>query len=68
MTKKVLIVLPCRLWSTRLPKKHLIELSNWKTIFQMTYEACLKTKADKLIVATDNESIVLMSKKFIKII
>lgn len=61
---KVLIVLPCRLWSTRLPKKHLIELSNWKTIFQMTYEACLKTKADKVIIATDDESIIKRAKKF----
>ena len=64
MDNKILIVLPCRLWSTRLPKKHLIELSNWKTIFQMTYEACVKSKADKVIVATDDESIVLRAKKF----
>lgn len=61
---KVLIVLPCRLGSTRLPEKHLIELSNWKTIFEMTYEACLKTKADKVIIATDDERIVSRAKKF----
>ena len=64
MKNKVLIVLPCRLWSTRLPKKHLIELSNWKTIFQMTYESCLKTKADKVIIATDSELIVNKAKQF----
>ena len=64
MKNKILIVLPCRLWSTRLPKKHLIELSNWKTIFQMTYEACLKSKADKVIIATDDESIVKRTKQF----
>lgn len=64
MTSKVLIVLPCRLGSTRLPEKHLIELSNGKTIFEMTYEACLKTKADKVIIATDAESIVERTKKF----
>ena len=64
MTNKILIVLPCRLWSTRLPKKHLIELSNWKTIFQMTYESCLKSKANKVIIATDNESIVTRTKQF----
>ncbi len=66
MKNKVLIVLPCRLWSTRLPKKHLIELSNWKTIFQMTYEACIKSKADKVIIATDDESIVKRTKQFTK--
>lgn len=64
MNSKVLIVLPCRLWSTRLPEKHLIELSNWKTIFQMTYESCLKTKADKVIIATDDEKIVQRANKF----
>ncbi len=61
---KVLIVLPCRLWSTRLPEKHLIELPNWKTIFQMTYEACLKAEADKVIIATDSEKIVERAKQF----
>lgn len=64
MKNKVLIVLPCRLWSTRLPKKHLIELSNWKTIFEMTYEACLKSKADKVIIATDADSIINRTKLF----
>ncbi len=64
MKNKILIVLPCRLWSTRLSKKHLIELSNWKTIFQMTYESCLKSKADKVIIATDDESIVNRTKQF----
>lgn len=64
MNNKVLIVLPCRLGSTRIPEKHLIELSNWKTIFQMTYEACLKTKADKVIIATDDEKIVWRAKQF----
>ena len=64
MNPKVLIVLPCRLGSTRLPEKHLIELSNGKTIFEMTYEACLKTKADKIIIATDAQSIVERTKQF----
>ncbi len=64
MKNKILIVLPCRLWSTRLPKKHLIELSNWKTIFEMTYDACIKSKADKVIIATDAESIINRTKQF----
>ena len=68
MKNKALIVLPCRLGSTRLPEKHLIELSNWKTIFQMTYEACIKSKADKVIIATDAESIVERTKKFTSVV
>jgi 3-deoxy-manno-octulosonate cytidylyltransferase (CMP-KDO synthetase) len=64
MNNKILIVLPCRLWSTRLPEKHLIELSNWKTIFQMTYESCMKSKAHKIIIATDSESIANRTKQF----
>jgi len=64
MSPKVLIVLPCRLGSTRLPEKHLIELSNGKTIFEMTYESCLKTKADRVIVATDDEAIIKRAQKF----
>lgn len=64
MKSKILIVLPCRLWSTRLPEKHLIELSNGKTIYQMTYEACIQTKADKVIIATDSQDIVERTKQF----
>ena len=64
MKNKILIVLPCRLGSTRLPEKHLIELSNQKTISEMTYEACIKSKADKVIIATDSETIVSRTKKF----
>lgn len=64
MTQKTLIVLPCRLWSTRLPEKHLIELSNGKTIFQMTYEACTLSQADKVVIATDADSIYDRSKTF----
>lgn len=58
LMSKILIVLPCRLWSTRLPEKHLIELSNGKTIFEMTYEKCIKSKADKVIIATDDQRII----------
>ncbi len=64
MENKILIVLPCRLGSTRLPKKHLIELSNRKTIFEMTYKACIQSKADKVIIATDDEQILNRAKKF----
>lgn len=62
--KKILIVLPCRLGSTRLPEKHLITLSNWKTIFEMTYESCIASKADTVIIATDAASIFERAKKF----
>ncbi len=64
MNNKVLIVLPCRLGSTRLPEKHLINLSNWKTIFEMTYESCIKSKADKVVIATDDDKIIERSKHF----
>jgi 3-deoxy-manno-octulosonate cytidylyltransferase (CMP-KDO synthetase) len=66
MQNKVLIVLPCRLKSTRLKEKHLIELSNWETIFEMTYKLCIKSKADKVLIATDDTKIFLRAKKFTK--
>jgi 3-deoxy-manno-octulosonate cytidylyltransferase (CMP-KDO synthetase) len=61
---KSLIVIPCRHSSTRLAQKHLIELSNGKTIFQMTYEQCIKTNADKVVIATDNQEIFDRAKLF----
>ncbi len=61
-----MIVLPCRLKSTRLKEKHLIELSNWETIFEMTYKHCIKSKADKVFIATDDTKIFLRAKKFTK--
>lgn len=64
MKNKILIVLPCRLGSTRLPEKHLIELTNWKTISEMTYEACLKSKADKVLIATDDDKIINRCNQF----
>ena len=54
---KSLIVIPCRYHSTRLPAKHLIELCNGKTIFELTYAQCLKTKADRVVIATDHADI-----------
>ncbi len=60
---KVLIVIPCRYASTRLKKKHLIEFSNGKTLFEMTYENSLLSCADKVIVATDHELIFNKAKE-----
>ncbi|MFA5917689.1 MAG: 3-deoxy-manno-octulosonate cytidylyltransferase [Candidatus Gracilibacteria bacterium] len=64
MSLKSLLVLPCRLGSTRLPEKHLIELSNGKTIFQMAYENCIKSKVDKVLIATDHEKIYKRAESF----
>jgi 3-deoxy-manno-octulosonate cytidylyltransferase (CMP-KDO synthetase) len=61
---KVLVVIPCRLGSTRLPQKHMIDLSNGKTIFQMTFEQCLKSKADKVVIAVDEQSVFEKANQF----
>ena len=54
-----LIVIPARLKSTRLPNKPLIKIKG-KEILLRTYEQCLlaTNSPDKIIVATDHESIV----------
>ena len=57
MENKILIVIPARMKSKRLPNKPLIKL-NGKHLIQWTYEACLTSKlADKLIIATDSQEI-----------
>ena len=54
-----LIVIPARLKSTRLPNKPLIKIKG-KEILLRTYEQCLlaTNSPEKIIVATDHESIV----------
>jgi len=55
---KILVVIPARLGSKRLPGKPLINV-NGKPLIQYVYEGCLKSKlADKVIVATDSQEIV----------
>jgi len=55
---KVVIVIPARYGSTRLPGKPLVSLAG-KTLIQRVYErAKLAQRADQVIVATDDERIV----------
>ena len=51
------IVIPSRYASTRLPGKPLLKL-NGKPLIEHVYIAASKTKADEIIVATDNHEIV----------
>ena len=54
---KIVIVIPARLESTRLPEKPLIDL-NGKSMIQRTYEQCIKAiSSDLVFVATDDEKI-----------
>jgi 3-deoxy-manno-octulosonate cytidylyltransferase (CMP-KDO synthetase) len=51
---KVVVVIPARLNSTRLPNKVLLDL-NGKTVVQRVYEQCLKAKnIDEVYIATDS--------------
>jgi len=55
---KVVVVIPARYASTRLPGKPLVSLAG-KPMIQRVYErAKLATRADRVIVATDDERIV----------
>ena len=50
------ILIPARLNSQRLQKK-LLEKVDYKTIIQLTWEACMKTNAEEVIVVTDSDEI-----------
>jgi len=53
---KVVVVIPARFGSTRLPGKPLVSLAG-KPLIQRVYErAKLAKRADRVIVATDDES------------
>jgi 3-deoxy-manno-octulosonate cytidylyltransferase (CMP-KDO synthetase) len=61
---KVVIVIPARYGSTRLPGKPLVSLAG-KTMIQRVYErAKLAKRADQVIVATDDERIVRAVQEF----
>lgn len=55
-----LLVVQCRLSSTRLPQKALLPLGN-KTLLDWTLSSCKKIKADKYFVATDEQSLDALS-------
>ena len=55
---KVVVVIPARYASTRLPGKPLVSLAG-KPMIQRVYErAKLATRANRVVVATDDERIV----------
>jgi 3-deoxy-manno-octulosonate cytidylyltransferase (CMP-KDO synthetase) len=61
---KVVVVIPARYGSTRLPGKPLVLLAG-KTMIQRVYErAKLAQRADQVIVATDDERIVKAGEEF----
>jgi 3-deoxy-manno-octulosonate cytidylyltransferase (CMP-KDO synthetase) len=61
---KVVVVIPARFGSTRLPGKPLISLAG-KSMIQRVYErAKLAKRADRVIVATDDERIVKAVEEF----
>ena len=59
-----LIVIPARLASTRLPEKPLLK-DTGKFLIQHVYElACRSKRADRVVVATDDERIMAAAKSF----
>lgn len=61
--RKTLAIIPARWGSTRLPGKPLADI-NGKPMVQWVYEAVQKSKADKVIVATDSFRIIDAVNKF----
>ena len=63
MKKKVIIIIPARLASTRLPNKPLAMIDG-KTMIQRVYEQALKANLGKVFIATDGLEIGNEVKKF----
>lgn len=59
----VLIVIPARYGSSRLPGKMLKELAG-KPVLQHVYEACAKANAGEVLIATENQIVVDAAAKF----
>ena len=62
--KTFLAIIPARGGSKRLPKKNILELNN-KPLIAYTIEAGLQSKyIDKVIVSSDDDEILNISRKF----
>lgn len=57
------IVIPARYASTRFPGKPLVDMAG-KTMLQRVYKQCKKTKASKIVIATDDERIFSAAQSF----
>lgn len=57
------IIIPARFASTRLPGKPLLDKTG-KPLVQHTYEQAVRSKADKVIIATDDERIATAARAF----
>ena len=64
MKKKVIIIIPARLASTRLPNKPLAMIEG-NTMIQRVYEQALKANLGDVIIATDGEKIAEEINKFL---
>lgn len=63
MNKKILIAIPARLASTRLPNKPLADILG-KSMIQRVYEQALKAGLGEVVIACDGEEIANAAKKF----
>lgn len=63
MNKKSIVIIPARLLSTRLPNKPLLKETG-KFMIQYAYEAACQSIADKVVIATDDQSIVEATTSF----
>jgi 3-deoxy-manno-octulosonate cytidylyltransferase (CMP-KDO synthetase) len=57
------IVIPARYASTRLPGKPLRDVAG-KTLIQRVYECAVKSSANKVIIATDDDAIMRVAEEF----
>ncbi|WP_111979471.1 3-deoxy-manno-octulosonate cytidylyltransferase [Algibacillus agarilyticus] len=57
------IVIPARYGSTRFPGKPLVDIQG-KPMIQHVYDKCVKTQAERIIIATDDQRIADVAKSF----
>lgn len=63
MNKKILVAIPARLASTRLPNKPLADIFG-KSMIQRVYEQAIKADLGDVVIACDGEEIANEAKKF----